>query len=106
VRIGIGTVCAVGARFIVVRTERSYIQSLVACATAPLLINAYSKGYKWMRERRGSSVSCAEVVELRVSLGLAAGSSLNVLAPFVGSSSLRPRVWVSMFVPLWTDLLL
>jgi hypothetical protein len=42
----------VDARFILVRTERSYFQSLVACATNILLLNARSRGYKRAREAR------------------------------------------------------
>jgi hypothetical protein len=39
-------VCSVGARFILVRAERPYIQSSMACATDTLLLNACSRGYK------------------------------------------------------------
>jgi hypothetical protein len=43
-------VCSVDARFIQVRVEHPYIQSLVARATSTLLLNARSRGYKPVKE--------------------------------------------------------
>jgi hypothetical protein len=43
-------VCSVGARLILVRAERPYIQSLAARATETLLLNARSRGYERARE--------------------------------------------------------
>jgi hypothetical protein len=41
--------CSVGARFILVRTERPYIKSSAARATDTLLLNARSRDYKRTR---------------------------------------------------------
>jgi hypothetical protein len=43
-------VCAVGARFILVRAKCHHIQSLGACATNTIVDHAYSRGYKRARE--------------------------------------------------------
>jgi hypothetical protein len=50
--------CSVVVRFILVQTERPYIQSLVAHTTDTLLLNARSKGYKRAREGEFSSLLC------------------------------------------------
>jgi hypothetical protein len=43
-------VCLVNARFILIWTERLYIQSLVTRATDTLLLKARSRGYKRVRD--------------------------------------------------------
>jgi hypothetical protein len=48
--------CSMDARFILVQTERLYIQSSTARATDTLLLNAHSRGYTRVREG-GSQVS-------------------------------------------------
>jgi hypothetical protein len=52
-------VCSVGVRFILVCTERPYIQSSVSYATGTLLLNARSRGYKRASEGEVSRVSYA-----------------------------------------------
>jgi hypothetical protein len=50
----------VGARFILVRTERPYIRHQWLLLPAPLMIKARGRGYKQdKRGRRGSQVSCS-----------------------------------------------
>jgi hypothetical protein len=55
-----------GTRFILVRAERPYFQSSVACTNNTIDDQTRSRGYKWSRERgmRGSQVSIGVEVEL------------------------------------------
>jgi hypothetical protein len=40
-----------GARFILVRSERPYFQSSVACAIGTIDAQTRSRDYKWLREK-------------------------------------------------------
>ena len=59
-------VCSMDARFILVRVERPYIQSSVACATDTIDDQTRSRGYKQSREGGEAPRSLIRVeVELR-----------------------------------------